>query len=83
MLPAELKNFSQVRNMGTEVLGENQNVIHIDKTFLKPKGILRNSNIPKGVMMAVLWMSEADIGTWYYPFCRSNLEKTEEPSKQM
>ena len=32
MLPAELKNFSQVRNMGTEVLGENQNVIHIDKT---------------------------------------------------
>jgi hypothetical protein len=32
MLPAELKNFSQVRNMGTDVLGENQNVIHIDKT---------------------------------------------------
>ena len=32
MLPAELKNYSQVRNMGTDVLGGNQNVIHIDKT---------------------------------------------------
>ena len=32
MLPAELNNFLQVRNMGSDVLGENQNVIHIDKT---------------------------------------------------
>ena len=47
--------------------------------FLSPKGISRNLYIPKGVMMAVFWMSSGATGTWYYPFWRSSLENTVEP----
>ena len=48
--------------------------------FLRPKGRRRNSNMPKGVMIAVLQMSSSAIVTWYYPFCESSLEKTVEPA---
>ena len=64
--------------MGGEVLAEDQNVVHVDKTerklpqerwnvfpaFQSPKGMYRNSKIPNGVMMAVFWMSSKAMETW-------------------
>ena len=45
-----------------------------------PKAILRNSNKPKGVITAVLWMSCRRTGIWWYLLRRSNLEKTQHPT---
>ena len=71
MLPAEIKNILEVIHVGGEVLGEDQDIIHVDETegkftqnkvnhalkvfpaFRSTKDILKNSNIPKGVTMAV------------------------------
>ena len=47
-----------------------QNLIHqaletwkVLPVFLRPKGMQRNLNIPKGVMMAFFWTSSGETGT--------------------
>ncbi len=44
------------------------------------EGVQVYSNRPNGVMMAVLGMSAAFMGTWWYPFFRSILEKCVHPA---
>ena len=41
------------------------NLWKVSAAFLRPKGILMNSNNPKGVVAAVLGMSEGATGTWW------------------
>ena len=48
--------------------------------FFNPKGILRNSHRPKGVMTAVFSTSLAATGICQYPFLRSMVVKTFIPS---
>ena len=48
--------------------------------FLSPKGILRNSKRPNGVITAVFGMSMAATGIWLYPRTKSILEKIFFPS---
>ena len=48
--------------------------------FFNPKGILRNSHSPKGVMTAILGTSVAATGICQYPFLRSMVENTFIPS---
>ena len=48
-----------------------------------PKGMYKNSKRPKGVIIAVLGISEFCIGTWWYPFSKSILEKMVEPCKKL
>ena len=47
--------------------------------FFKPKGILKNSKRPKGVIMAVFGMSSSAIGIWWKPFTKSITENTVMP----
>ena len=47
--------------------------------FLRPKGILKNSNSPKGVIIAVLAISTSAIGIWWNPLTRSITENTRLP----
>ncbi len=46
------------------------------EAFRKPNGILRNSNEPNGVVIAVFGMSSGATGTWWYVRTRSMVEKT-------
>ena len=48
--------------------------------FFSPKGILRSSHSPKGVMTVVLGTSAATTGICQYPFLRSMVENTFIPS---
>ena len=43
------------------------------------KGILRNSNRPKGVVIAVLGISSDATGIWWYARMRSSLENMVAP----
>ena len=49
----------------------------------KPKGIRVNSNNLKGVVTAVLGISEGSTGTWWYALTRSILEKMEVPWSEL
>ncbi len=48
--------------------------------FHMPKVMRVNSNRPNSVVMAVLGMSVAFIGTWWYPFFRLIFEKWVHPA---
>ncbi len=43
----------------------------------------KNSKRPKGVIIAVFGISDFCIGTWWYPFSKSILEKIVEPCKKL
>ena len=66
MFPEETKNLPEFIQVGGEVLGEDQDIIHVDErkltqdtihhvlkgvtSFRNLKGILKNLKIPKGVI---------------------------------
>jgi len=51
--------------------------------FRRPKGILRNSKSPNGVMMAVFHMLSPSTGTWLYPFLKSSFVNTLHPCSRL
>ena len=54
--------------MRGEVVAKDEDVVHVHKAvlpaFLRLNGITKISNILKGVMMAIFWMSSCMTGTW-------------------
>ena len=56
------------------------NLWKIWPAFFSPKGILRNSHSPKGVMKAVFCASVVGTGICQYPFLRSMVQETFIPS---
>ena len=75
MFPPEDKNLSEMIHMRREIFGEDKDLIRVDEAewkitqnlihnvlpaFLRPKDMQWNSNIPKGVMMAVFWTSPGE-----------------------
>ena len=71
MLPKEDKNLLKMIHMKREILGEDKDVIHVDKAerkitqnlIYKALYMPRNSNILKGVRMVVFWTSSGETVT--------------------
>ena len=42
---------------------------------VSPKGTLIYLHFPNGEVNAVLWIEDSSKGIWWYPACRSNVEK--------